>query len=139
MVLEPPASRKPWPRAQLEPSSASHPPPQTQWANSGYVPPASRAVEAQIAPNRQRSAPAPSGIVAANPTLSICSQKARETEAPSRGSPRRKNGWAASQFQDFPPASTKCAGSPGKPCQEKPQTKYTTAATAMTHSAASIA
>src|SRR5450631_2965655 len=123
MVLEPPASTKPWPSPALAPSCASHPSLHTQCANTGYVQPASSAVEAQAAPKRQRSVAAPKGIKAASPTLSICSQIANEAGEPSRASPRRKNGWNASQFHDFPPTVMACAGRLGKPCQEKPNTK----------------
>src|SRR5207249_4648188 len=121
--LEPPASTKPRPRPQFEPSWASQPPLQTQCANSGYVQPARSAVEAQLAPRRQRSAPAPSGIIAASPTLSIPSHAASDAGEPSSLRARKKNGPAAIQFHSLPATVKTCADWPTNPCQENPQMK----------------
>src|ERR1035437_7871267 len=135
IVLEPPPSTKPRPKPQLAPSCASHPPPHAQCANSGYVHPASRAVEAQIAPNRQRSAPELSGIIPANPTLNICSNITSAAGERSSRSPRRKKGSAAIQPQVFPATTNPFSGRPAAPCQAKPTITYTNAATAVTQSA----
>src|ERR1039458_300308 len=134
MQPAPPASKNPRPRPQFTPSCASHPPPQTQCANTGYVQPARRAVDAQAAPNRQRSVPAPSGMSAARPTLNICSNAAREAADPSGGRARKKNGSAEIQFHCLPATVTTCAGPAANPCQENPQKKYTRTATARTNS-----
>src|ERR1017187_301408 len=138
MQPAPPASKKPRPRPQFTPSCASHPPPQTQCANTGYVQPASRAVDAQAAPNRQRSVPAPSGISAAKPTLNIWSNATSEAADPSGCNPRKKNGSAEIQFPAFPATVTTCAGPAANPCQENPQKKYTRTATARIESEESM-
>src|SRR5579859_3357766 len=100
--------------------------------------PASKAVEMQMAPSRQRSAPLPNGINAANPTQSICIHAASEAGEPSNCNPRKKNGSDAIQFQGLPPIMKTCADRPINPCQANPQKKYTMAATANTHNAAII-
>src|ERR1017187_6464233 len=130
MQPAPPASKKPRPRPQFTPSCASHPPPQTQCANTGYVQPARRAVDAQAAPNRQRSVPAPSGISAARPTLNICNNATSEAGEPSGCNPLKKNGSAATQFHCLPATVTTCAGPAANPCHANPQKKYTRTAAA---------
>ena len=84
-------------------------------------------MERQQARNRQRSAPVPSGISAAS-----------EAGEPSSGSPRKKSSSVAIQFYSLPATVNRCAGHPMNPCQANPQMTYTRAATAMTHSEASI-
>src|SRR5271165_752100 len=123
----------------MVPSWASQPPPHTQCANSGYVHPASTADDAQIAPSRQRSAAALSGIIAAIPTANICSTTDSDAGDPFISSPRRKNGCAAIQSQGFPPMVATCAARPAKPSHEKPMAVYTMAATDTTQSEASMA
>ena len=77
IVPDPAQSRNPSPMPRWA-ICESQPPPQTQCAKTGYVIPANRAVEAQIAPRRQRSEPLPRGMMAANPTDSICRQAMSE-------------------------------------------------------------
>src|SRR5664279_503643 len=77
IVPEPPASTKPAPSPKLAPNWESQPPPQAQWAKTGYVNAASNAVDRQMDVSRQRSAPALIGIVAARPTVNICMQSIR--------------------------------------------------------------
>src|ERR1700682_3049298 len=100
--------------------------------------PASNAVDAHIAPSRQRSAAAPIGMSAANATDRICIQATSEGAEPSSATPRRNHDWPASQFHGLPPIETAYAGPPFTPCQANPQRKYVPAATAMTQSEDSI-
>src|ERR1700682_4800267 len=96
--------------------------------------PASNAVDAHIAPSRQRSAAAPIGMSAANATDRICIQATSEGAEPSSATPRRNHDWPASQFHGLPPIETAYAGPPFTPCQANPQRKYVPAATARTQS-----
>src|SRR6266853_5123361 len=90
-------------------------------------------VDTQAEPSRQRSAPLPSGIMAARPTLIIPRRVAKEAGDPSSDSPRQKNRSAAIQFHDFPLIVNSYAGPPGYPCHANPTTKNITAARANTH------
>jgi len=60
-------------------------------------------VDTHDAPSFHRSAPAPNGIIAANPTLNICKRSTRELAERSSCMPPRKKGSAAIQFHAFPP------------------------------------
>src|ERR1039457_1448125 len=130
MAPPPRPSTRPPPQPRLTPSCASHPPPHTQCANNGYVQPAKSAVDAQLAPRRQRSFPAPSGISAAMPTLNTCSHTVSAPRGPSCARPPKKNGSAPLQFHDLPATAMACDGPPGNPCQDHPKTKYARTATA---------
>src|SRR5437870_3749467 len=85
---EPPASMKPLPSPDSVPSAASRVCPAKR-AKTGYVQPASNAVEAQAALRRQRSAAAPNGIRHAKATLKTPSNAA--SEAKPEPSPTKKN------------------------------------------------
>ena len=75
--------------------------------------PASRAVEAQLARSRQRSEPAPSGIMAAMPTLKSCRQATSERVGWLKTAPRISGPAEPSRFQERPPKDSRRAGSAG--------------------------
>src|ERR1700722_7584393 len=114
MTPEPPLSRKP--------SCDSHPPPHAQCANKGKVQPASSAVEAQLEPRRQRSAPPPSGMIAASPTLINPKSEGSDDHPPS-SRPLRKKRPPPIQFQFSPATRRANAGSPADPCHAAPTAK----------------
>ena len=66
--------------------------------------PASSADEAHIAPRRQRSPDAPSGIIAASATDSICIHATSEAGEPFQSRPRQKSGCTAIQSHGLPPS-----------------------------------
>src|SRR5579872_3560768 len=102
----------------------------------GNVKPASNAVEAHIALNRQRSAAAPSGMRAASPAHSMLKTATSEAEEPSSSNLRKKNGAAPIQSHCFPPAFRTWLGAPANPWKPKPHTKYMITATEKMHSEA---
>ena len=94
--------------AQLrEPSAAPDP-----VREERKIHPARTAAEEQLAPRRQRSAPLPSGISAARPTLQHPEKSTSDTGEQSSARPRRKNGSAAIQLHGFPPTLSECAAPP---------------------------
>src|SRR5437763_6450162 len=77
-------------------------------------------------------------MIAASPTLNICSNIIKDSVDMSSRRPCKKKGSAAIQFHDFPASRMECTGRPIAPCQEKPSATYTRALTPTTHSDASI-
>src|SRR5271157_4570931 len=99
MVAAPAGSINPAPSEKFRPRPASHPPPHTQCITSGQTTPATTAVAAQPAASRQRSAPLPHGIMAANATPNISNKSASCAGAGADPNPESRNEPEAIQFQ----------------------------------------